>query len=327
MRTENFDLEATTSAVAEKEVMSDASASDDDVLPGLVEDDDDDDWDFPNNGWESGSESDEQADDEEDLRRQVHEFARNSENVDRNEPVTAEETGPKSQDKAYIFCPPAHRLPIMHLFAKHASQHPLLPERHGEDRDSELIYRDAVTEPEMYRHCERNNLTEVWAYLWNCWYKPSRWHLWTRAAHSASIPVHRTTMMVEALWRNLKRMVLHMYNRPPADLAVHAIVTKSLPPYRLTLSTLISIRGGGRPPSLTHMQEAFKRSWERLLTVHIKGSYNTDVAKWTCDCGSQKYHAHLLCKHLVQAVGPVPSTWRSDYRNPLPCSTFLHCPD
>ncbi|KAI0748959.1 hypothetical protein BC629DRAFT_1445018 [Irpex lacteus] len=132
-RTENFDLEAPTSkVVAEKEVMSDASASDDDVLPDLVEcdNDDDDDWDFPNNSWESGSDSDGQADDEEDLRRQVRDFAKDTENIDQNEP-TAEETGPKSKDKAYLFCPPTHRLPLMHLFAKHTSQHSLLPKWHG----------------------------------------------------------------------------------------------------------------------------------------------------------------------------------------------------
>ncbi|KAI1782045.1 hypothetical protein LXA43DRAFT_870500, partial [Ganoderma leucocontextum] len=139
------------------------------------------------------------------------------------------ETGARSKRADYEFCPAAHRLPIMRLFAKHASQHPLLPERHGQARSSDEIRRDAVTE--MYLHCKTNNLSEVWAYLWNSWYGPSRWKLWARAAYAASIPTKRTTMMVEALWRNLKHLVLHLYNRPPLDLAIYAIVTKSLPPY------------------------------------------------------------------------------------------------
>ena len=56
-----------------------------------------------------------------------------------------------------------HRLTILRLFAKHASQHTLLPERHGVPRSAEEIWRDAVEE--MYRHCKVNNLCEVWAYL------------------------------------------------------------------------------------------------------------------------------------------------------------------
>jgi hypothetical protein len=288
--------------------LNEDSPSDEEVLPGWSRDDDDDnnDWDFDESGWCSASDDDD-IDAEDDLRQQVQEFARDNENISHYEPLPSAEQGKQAVHKEYQFCPPSHRLSIMHLFAKHASLHSLLPERHGEKRTPELIYRDAVTE--MYRHCEVNNLTEVWAYLWNSWYSPSRWPLWTRAAHAKSIPVHRTTMMVEALWRNLKRLVLHMYNRPPADLAVHALVTKSIPPYRHTLSTLISIRRGGRPQALTHMQEAFKRAWEHLLTVPIKGTYTTNIMKWTCDCGAQKYHAYLLCKHLVHAAGRLPSNW------------------
>ncbi len=52
-----------------------------------------------------------------------------------------------------------------------------------------------------------------------------------------------------------------------------------------------------------------KRAWERLEKVPIRGEYSTDVHRWTCDCGSQKYHAHLLCKHLVQAVGHPSADW------------------
>ncbi|KAH9911299.1 uncharacterized protein B0H18DRAFT_1063631, partial [Fomitopsis serialis] len=196
---------------------------------------------------------------------------------------------------------------ILRLFAKHASQHSLLPERHGEKRTKDDIRRDAVEE--MYRHCEVNHLCEVWAYLWNSWYSRKRWPLWARGAYSASIPCKRTTMMVEALWRNLKRLVLHMYNRLPVDLAVHAIITKALPPYRLTLRRLLRSDREGRAQALTTMQEHFKHSWERLMKVPIKGTYTTDVHRWTCDCGAQKYHAYLLCKHLVRAAGNPPALW------------------
>ncbi|KAI0799759.1 hypothetical protein BC629DRAFT_1611780 [Irpex lacteus] len=215
----------------------------------------------------------------------------------------------KAKDKSYQFCPPAHRVAILRLFAKHACQHPLLPDRHGRPRSSHDIRRDAVAE--IYWHCHRNNLTEVWAYLWNNWYARDRWSLWARSSHPTCISNHRTTMMVEALWRNLKRLVLRNFNRPRLDLALFALVHGSIPPYRKTLSEFLKPRPGGRPKGLSNMQEAFKKAWRRLETVPIKGTYITDTDKWTCDCGTQKYHAYLLCKHLVQAVGQVPTWWWS----------------
>ncbi|KAJ3473316.1 hypothetical protein NLI96_g13052 [Meripilus lineatus] len=209
----------------------------------------------------------------------------------------------------YQFCPPQHRLPIMRLFAKHASQHSLLPERHGQPRTAKEIYRDAVEE--MYRHCETNHLRDSWAYLWNAWYSPEKWPLWARSANPTSIPTKRTTMMVEALWRNLKRLNLHMYNRPPIDLTVYTIITKSIPPYRLTLSEILATARVSRPKALTHTQAALKRAWSRLQRVPINGIYVTDISTWTCDCGAQKYHSYLLCKHLVQSAGDIPSSWWS----------------
>ena len=161
----------------------------------------------------------------------------------------------------------------------------------------------------MYQHCETNRLTEVWAYLWVSWYAPEKWPIWARSADPVHIPCHRTTMVVEALWRNMKRISLRMYNRPPLDLTNFIIITQTLPPYRLTLGTLLSVRGGGRPEALTHMQTAFKRAWEALSKAKIKGTYVTDTSRWTCDCGAQKYHSYLLCKHLVQAAGARTTAW------------------
>ncbi|GJE92122.1 hypothetical protein PsYK624_082750 [Phanerochaete sordida] len=252
----------------------------------------------------------------EDLRKQINALER--ETLEDQEPEAEDdlETPPEAPSSTqrkrapkppdYTFCPAPHRITILRLFAKHASQHPLLPERHGLLRTNDEIYEAAVRE--MYEHCFRNKLCEVWGYLWTSWYSPEKWKLWARAANPSSIPVHRTTMMVEALWRNLKRLVLHLYNRPPLDLANFAIITKSLPPYRLTLSKLLS-PVQGRVKKLTHMQVAFKRSWVALLKSAIKGAYTTSITMWTCDCGAQKYHAFLLCKHLVQAVGDIPPEW------------------
>lgn len=268
-------------------------------------------------GWEWGLDGD-AADDEEveDFRREVDRFATEPTDLQEQEQdsppnpdhtSTGGRTSQRTKPDNYMFCPLEHRLSILRLAAKHASQHPLLPERHGSSRTADEIWRDAVTE--MYTHCEMNRLSEVWAYLWNNWYKHDRWPLWARSANGKSIPCHRTTMMVESLWRNIKRLVLHMFNRPPLDLANFMIITQGLPPYWLTLSNIITIRGGGRLEKLSNAQTALKASWERLAKVPIKGRYQTDIAHWTCDCGSQKYHAFLLCKHLVQAAGSISPRW------------------
>ncbi|CDO74383.1 hypothetical protein BN946_scf184816.g6 [Trametes cinnabarina] len=214
-------------------------------------------------------------------------------NVQSEQPLRLAESGQRADSAAYQFCPPAHWLPILRLFAKHACQHSLLPERHGQARTANDIYWDAINE--MYQHCYINKLPDVWVYLWNSWYCQSRWNLWARSAYSASIPRKRTTMVVEALWRGIKRLVLHLYNRPLIDLALYAIVTKALPPYRLMLDHILKNPRAGRAASLSHMQAAFKQAWERLLKVPIHGSYTTDLSSWTCDCGAQKYHSHLLC--------------------------------
>lgn len=219
---EDWDLEAPSSAAHQVEDEERSDEGDywadraEEELWGDVDDEERDEW------------------DEEDIRAHVDRFAADSSNVDESDSTEEMEKGPQSRRPDYQFCPTPHRLPIMRLFAKHASQHPLLPERHGEVRTAANIRRDAVEE--MYRHCEVNNLREVWAYLWNSWYLRERWPLWARAAYSCSIPCKRMTMMVEALWRNLKRLVLHLFNRPPVDLATHAIITKAIPPYRVTLS-------------------------------------------------------------------------------------------
>jgi hypothetical protein len=76
----------------------------------------------------------------------------------------------------YQFCPPAHRLAVIRLFVRHFCQHSLLPEWHGQPRTAQQIYRDAVSE--MYFHCKRNHLRDVWAYLWVNWYHPNSWPLW-----------------------------------------------------------------------------------------------------------------------------------------------------
>ncbi|KAJ7909714.1 hypothetical protein B0H13DRAFT_2330063 [Mycena leptocephala] len=91
----------------------------------------------------------------------------------------ASSTGTSSEDEEEekesrtrrTFCPAAYREPIIAMMEKHYCAHPLLP---GYAHPSpEGIKRWAVLQ--MYKFCVEHGLREVWAYLWENWYRSSRW--------------------------------------------------------------------------------------------------------------------------------------------------------
>jgi len=208
------------------------------------------------------------------------------------------------KDANYMFCPLPHQLPIIRLVCKHFCQHPILPEHHGQARTPSQIHRNAVLE--AYYHCKANNLREVWGYLWTNWYTTDKWVSWAQSSHKHAIPWKRTTMLVESLWRNFKRMVLYCYNRPWVDFATYALVTQGIAPYWVCFNQIIKNPQDGHTRRLHGEQIPIKHAWLALRQHPIKGLYNTDVKHWLCQCGAQKYHSYLLCKHLVQAL-PLPS--------------------
>ena len=126
-------------------------------------------------------------------------------------------------------------------------------------------------------------------------------------------------MLVESLWRNFKRMVLHHYNRPRVDFAMYALVTQGLASYRLRLNRIVRDPRDGRAKSLHGEQIPIQRAWLALYKRPLKGSYDTNVKLWLCSCGTQKFHSYLLCKHLVQAL-PLPSAdwWATIIRRHTP---------
>ncbi|KAM6491724.1 hypothetical protein JOM56_012764, partial [Amanita muscaria] len=67
---------------------------------------------------------------------------------------------------------------------------------------------------------------------------------------------------------------------------------------------------------LTTYQKYFKSAWKILAKAQISGkAYETNITRWTCTCGRQKYDRHHLCKHLVQTVPkPAANFWREVVR-------------
>ena len=223
------------------------------------------------------------------------------------QPTGGKQCTRKVKDTNYMYCPLSHHLSILHLVGKHFCQHPILRERHGQSRTRQQIHRDAILE--KYYHCYTKNLREAWAYLWTNWYAPGKWELWARSLYERAIPRRRTTMVVEALWRNYKRMSLNNHNRPRVNLAVYALVTQAVPPYRVCLNEIVDDPRNGHAKSLRGEQVLIKTVWLALRKRLIGGSYDTDEKLWLCSCGAQKYHSYLLCKHLVQKVALPDERW------------------
>jgi len=91
---------------------------------------------------------------------------------------------------------------------------------------------------DMYTYCRKYDLSQVWAYMWNCWYSPKQWPLWARSA-APEIPR------------------LGMFNRPRLDLVVHVLITRLLPRVRVTLATVLGNRCIGRAALPTDWQNEF----------------------------------------------------------------------
>jgi SWIM zinc finger len=184
----------------------------------------------------------------------------------------------------------------------------------------------------MYEFCLQNDLSQVWAYLWNQWYTPDQWVLWARSANEA-IPWLKTTMVVESLWKNIKHRDLAMYNRPRLDLVTHLVIANVLPRVQRTLDYVLGHRRIGRAKPLAGWQTDFRADWVDMSRVdehHLikkelrwlkapantkgrtkrlaeiaeeaqrpHGTYHTSLEEWTCSCPSYLISRFLLCKHLV----------------------------
>lgn len=91
------------------------------------------------------------------------------------------------------FCLDEYRTPILEMLQRHYCAHPLIP---GMSSPTPEGIREWAVK-EMYQYCARNDLIEVWAYLWQNWYRTGRWELWARST-SPEIPRLTTTMIVES---------------------------------------------------------------------------------------------------------------------------------
>jgi len=162
-----------------------------------------------------------------------------------------------SETERPIFCGKEHRATIIAKFRIHFHQHPAIPfdDDKGTHFTAEEIHHGAVQD--MYQYCFENDLSQVWAYMWNRWYTPKQWSLWARSA-SNSISRLKTTMVVENLWKHLKQRDLAQYNRPRLDLVTYLVISSVLPRVQLTIDSVLGRRRIGRVKALAPWQTEFK---------------------------------------------------------------------
>ena len=109
--------------------------------------------------------------------------------------ATAEdETDEEIANERRTFCPVQHRTTVIEMMERHFCAHPLIPGYSAPNPEG--IRAWAVKQ--IYEFCVDEDLPNLWAYLWENWYRRGRWELWARCGNPEEIPRLKTTMMVEA---------------------------------------------------------------------------------------------------------------------------------
>jgi hypothetical protein len=89
------------------------------------------------------------------------------------------------------------------------------------DRSNEDIHYQSTNE--MYSYCRTEGLQDTWAYLYRNWYTRTSYNRWAKSAINSMVPIGKTTMMIEAHWKVLKRTHLYHYNRARLDLVTYSM--------------------------------------------------------------------------------------------------------
>ncbi|KAL3689617.1 hypothetical protein R1sor_015926 [Riccia sorocarpa] len=170
--------------------------------------------------------------------------------------------------------------------------HPLIPDLSGTERSAEELHHLAVYE--AYTFCHERELHRFWAYLWNEWYCPDMWKLFSRSSKPL-LCMSRTTNIVEAHWRKIKHDYLNSLNRPRLDILVYLLAKKVLGDVEISLN---QFQKGREFPT---WWVKFRRQWVKLAEREpaARGYYVTDVSAWTYSCLAFVSAKYLICKHLV----------------------------
>ena len=151
---------------------------------------------------------------------------------------------------------------VLEIFCRHYNAHPLIPDKNGTYRSSEVIHHECAAE--MYAWCRSRNYFRLWAYFFVNWYKPGQWELWARSANAIEIPVLKTTMIVESYWRKIKHDYLHRFNRPRIDLVLWVLTSRVVPN---AIDRMEAIRNGNHRKATASWRKGLSKSNGKSLGI------------------------------------------------------------
>ncbi|KAG0694190.1 hypothetical protein DFH29DRAFT_985319 [Suillus ampliporus] len=122
------------------------------------------------------------------------------------------------------FCPSELREHVIEMMEQHFCAHPLIP---GYSHPSAAGIRQWAVR-QMYTFCKDRDLCELWAYLWENWYRRGRFELWA-CSTGDKVPQLKTTMIMESHWRHIKVDYLMHFSKPRVDLLIWILVVKTRP--------------------------------------------------------------------------------------------------
>ncbi|KAF8871936.1 hypothetical protein CPB84DRAFT_1753800 [Gymnopilus junonius] len=167
------------------------------------------------------------------------------------------------------------------------AEHPSIPlnDAEGSFFTADEIHRGAVND--MYHYCFENDLSQVWAYMWNQWYTPKQW----------SFILPRMKLTLASILD--KRHIGHMKALAPWQtefqqqwMELSLSDEECLVRKELTIQKG-KIKGKKLKEHLQQIEEEEK---------HKPREYHTNIQDWTCSCQSYLISRFLLCKHLVRLM-------------------------
>ena len=130
---------------------------------------------------------------------------------------------------------------------------------------------------------------------------PFAWRTWSRSSVPTRIALSKTTMLIEAHWKVLKRNHLYHFNRARLDLLVYVIIE------RYGFDLLHNFKNKAvlrREPS--SWEKNFFKEWRKALRdapaerPDAEVAYRPSIDNSVCGCETFINNQFLLCKHLVR---------------------------
>lgn len=230
----------------------------------------------------------------------------------------------ESINDMHTFCKEEMQQPLIKMLKKHYNAHPSIPGNYNPC--AEGVREWAVRK--AYDFCRENNSPELWAYLWENWYRAGRWQLWARAT-CREIPRLRTTMIAESHWRHLKRDWLHFWPKMRLDLLIWTVIIHIEPKYNHR--ALSSSRPSERTRDAASWRKQFRYEWRKCEATPTSDpddfpyiAYDPNPYKWICGCNAYLTSRFAICKHLIQLCHRVPPTFFFEANRNRDSPTWTH---